>query len=478
MTDTNDCTYIQFDRAGEDAFSEPFHPAFTYPIFGEDEKIVGYQGLRLDLRFRSHDLKPSLRIKHKRKIDPKTLPEEVREAMEIESKLTDYLPDDLIVNEDLKELAEGASDWKPPGEMVQSHSEKGSTWQIWQSPLNDPRTLSIISNMRICIPFYIEGGTCDFLNDPEWTLERWKVFLLYQVDSNVGQGQSPYCLAGFATSYRNLVLPRMTASTSASDSEWTPEAQDSIVLDVPARERISQFLILPPFQGKGLGTLLYNVATATFLSDDLVFEITVEDPNEAFDDMRDYCDLARLVVDSDFTSLSLLFAKKDSATLTDADLSSDSDLPELRLIVGSDKLNTIRLKHKLQPRQFSRLVEMHLLASIPARNRSVNRITRKHRASDSWDRAYYVWRLLVKARVWRRNKDSLMQLEEGERIGKLEDAVSSVQDEYERVWEEFQKRQSLAATRAKSQTKAARKRVLIDDEDEESEGSVGKRSRR
>lgn len=71
-----------------------------------------------------------------------------------------------------------------------------------------------------------------------------------------------------------------------------------------------------------------------------------------------------------------------------------------------------------------------------------------------------------------------MQLEEGERIGKLEDAVSSVQDEYERVWEEFQKRQSLAATRAKGQAKAARKRVLIDDDDEESEGSVGKRSRR
>lgn len=28
---------------------EPFSPAFTYPIFGEQEKIFGYQGLNIQV---------------------------------------------------------------------------------------------------------------------------------------------------------------------------------------------------------------------------------------------------------------------------------------------------------------------------------------------------------------------------------------------------------------------------------------------
>lgn len=33
---------------------EPFSPAFTYPIFGEQEKIFGYQGLNIQVSLRSH----------------------------------------------------------------------------------------------------------------------------------------------------------------------------------------------------------------------------------------------------------------------------------------------------------------------------------------------------------------------------------------------------------------------------------------
>lgn len=29
----------------DDAAIQPFHPDFTYPIFGEQEKIFGYKGL-------------------------------------------------------------------------------------------------------------------------------------------------------------------------------------------------------------------------------------------------------------------------------------------------------------------------------------------------------------------------------------------------------------------------------------------------
>ena len=39
-----------------------FHPQFTYPIFGEEERIFGYQGLRVNLRFAAHDLRPNIEV--------------------------------------------------------------------------------------------------------------------------------------------------------------------------------------------------------------------------------------------------------------------------------------------------------------------------------------------------------------------------------------------------------------------------------
>ena len=47
-----------------------FHPQFTYPIFGEEERIFGYQGLHIKLRFAAHDLRPNLEIGYEKKFKP------------------------------------------------------------------------------------------------------------------------------------------------------------------------------------------------------------------------------------------------------------------------------------------------------------------------------------------------------------------------------------------------------------------------
>ena len=44
-----------------------FHPQFTYPIFGEEESIFGYQGLKLNLRFAAHNLRPNLEVLYDKK---------------------------------------------------------------------------------------------------------------------------------------------------------------------------------------------------------------------------------------------------------------------------------------------------------------------------------------------------------------------------------------------------------------------------
>jgi Histone acetyl transferase HAT1 N-terminus len=91
ITIANSSTHINLTRNGEDIFDEPFEPAFTYPIFGEDEKIIGYREPQIDLRFRSHDLKPTLKITNKGKITPPT--PEIAEQMDLEAQLKEFLPE-------------------------------------------------------------------------------------------------------------------------------------------------------------------------------------------------------------------------------------------------------------------------------------------------------------------------------------------------------------------------------------------------
>lgn len=44
-----------------------FHPKFTYSIFGDDETIFGYKGLKINLRYRANDMRPHLDIKYDKK---------------------------------------------------------------------------------------------------------------------------------------------------------------------------------------------------------------------------------------------------------------------------------------------------------------------------------------------------------------------------------------------------------------------------
>ncbi|KAG8327576.1 histone acetyltransferase 1 [Homalodisca vitripennis] len=56
------------------------------------------------------------------------------------------------------------------------------------------------------------------------------------------------------------------------------------------RPRVSQMLVLPPFQRRGLGVHLLCSVYQHYRGVDAVTDITVEDPNEEFQHLRDYVD--------------------------------------------------------------------------------------------------------------------------------------------------------------------------------------------
>jgi histone acetyltransferase 1 len=393
----------------------------------------------------------------------------------------------------------GSGTWKPPGERLHSYKTFGNDFEIWESPLTDPRSKEILTNMRIFIPFFIEGGTVGMLDDPDWATSRWKVFLVYQVSG------TSYTLAGFSTSYRAWVFPTTdilkTMQSQSSTSQLPPsshpndtgitstsqfsEIEDRSPKDVPSRERISQFVILPPFQGQSHGTWLYIAMTSLFRRDQWAFEITVEEPNEEFDALRDYCDMAYLYslpqlpgTETSFKDLRL----PDKVSRSDFD--PDNFVPTDKLL-PLQTLSQIRHHAKIAPRQFHRVLEIHLLSTIPPRHRETSRITRKSLSADPNDRHYYFWRLIVKERVFMKNRDQLLQIDEDERVGKVEDTLGGLQEEYKERIEKFERRMrkgladviDMLAGEQPSNGGAApssggakrNKRKVVDDEDDDDE---------
>lgn len=65
-----------------------FHPKFTYPIFGDEETIFGYQGLKINLRYHACDMRPSLQIAYNKKFKPIG----DTSATDIKAILEDFLP--------------------------------------------------------------------------------------------------------------------------------------------------------------------------------------------------------------------------------------------------------------------------------------------------------------------------------------------------------------------------------------------------
>lgn len=65
-----------------------FNPKFTYPIFGEEEQIFGYKGLKINIRFHAHDMRPNVQITFDKKF--KAIGE--TEPADIKAILQDHLP--------------------------------------------------------------------------------------------------------------------------------------------------------------------------------------------------------------------------------------------------------------------------------------------------------------------------------------------------------------------------------------------------
>ena len=108
-------------------------------------------------------------------------------------------------------------------------------------------------------------------------------------------------------------------------------------------------------------------------------------------------------------------------------------------IVDVQALEKLRQRVKIAPRQFWRLVEMHLMSKLPASVRPEPEGESKQKIAPKVDRhLYMLWRILLKQRLYRRNISILGEFEITERILKLNETLDNVEWEYARILERLE----------------------------------------
>lgn len=211
-------------------------------------------------------------------------------------------------------------------------------------------------------------------------------------------------------------------------------------------------------------------------------ELTVEDPNESFDVLRDSADYHTLY--GEFLKHGINI--NPNPYPKDMGKRRPRNVPTASLI-PTQKLAEIRSKYKIAPTQFAHILEMYLLSRIPRRKRAVGGanmarlLIKKHNVDDEDDRRYYWWRMLVKQRLYKRSRDILIQLDLPDRIQKLDETITNVEEGYEALLTVFDAREKGKATSAPpadetvmtegatitGTLRAKRKYALEDEEDED-----------
>lgn len=85
-TNANDAIHISL--VNSEKTISTFHPKFTYPIFGDEESIFGYQGLKINLKYHASDMRPVLQVTYNKKFKPV----DGIEPEDLKEKLAEFLP--------------------------------------------------------------------------------------------------------------------------------------------------------------------------------------------------------------------------------------------------------------------------------------------------------------------------------------------------------------------------------------------------
>lgn len=274
--EAKDCIKIFLvSRKDEVGASDSFciDPVDLNSFFEEDGKIYGYQGLKItvwinsisfhsyaDITFQSTsdggkgitDLKSALQT-----IFAETLVETKDDFLQTFSTERHYIRSMVSNGEILQHKAS-------IGHSSNSGRAEDSDLEVIRMVMGNMAAGHLYSRLIPLVLLLVDGSNPIDIDDP-----RWEIYLLVQKKA-VGEEDFHYILLGFTAVYRFYHYP------------------DS------SRLRISQILVLPPYQHKGYGHYLLEVLYSVAISED-VHDLTVEEPLDYFQHVRTCVDTPRLL---------------------------------------------------------------------------------------------------------------------------------------------------------------------------------------
>ncbi|XP_078438616.1 putative histone acetyltransferase type B catalytic subunit [Wolffia australiana] len=190
---------------------------------------------------------------------------------DLEPCLKKIFGDSLIVKEEFLRsfvskrhyIRNVVSDGNPVLSATIEDGYESSKVKVIHMSLDDFPVATLYSRLVPLLLLFVEGSSPVDINDPCWDI----YFAVKEVSI---EGDITFNLIGFSAVYRFYHYPDTT------------------------RLRISQILVLPPFQGQGYGRLLLEAINSKAVSDNL-YDVTAEEPSDYLQSLRLSMDSLRLL---------------------------------------------------------------------------------------------------------------------------------------------------------------------------------------
>eukprot|EP01080_Neovahlkampfia_damariscottae_P000317 gene317-6731_t len=300
-----------------------FHPTYTHQIFGEDERIVGFKNLKINIYFHASTLNTCIEQSYDEKIvkDINPISLLTKKPIEFEINGTKSIPfryETLSNLNEFKKIIKKKKTIKPTtfGNEIERYEKNERIFEIYLGDFENPNIIDYHERLQIFSLFFIQGAS--YINNED---SKWKIFLIFEKIKDI----QVYNIVGYCTVYPFYGYPDRT------------------------RLRISQFIILPPFQKQGHGSKLlksiYNYAKQINSID-----VCVEDPSDDFQSLRDKIDFQnfqKLNLNLNEFNKELKDRVKNELKINDSQIRKCYEIEKLNQILNSKEKNEEK-KRKLE----------------------------------------------------------------------------------------------------------------------------------
>lgn len=252
-----------------------FHPEMCHQHFGALEAIFGYRGLRVNLYYSAGLLEIYLDISYSSSVNPKASdgvpPDDVEKILA--SKMPKGYYTNLDIFSSLFTENRVEEKFKPFGNLKHTYSCETSEgvrhFEIYALGYGTgveptPSFLAYHERLQTFLLFFVDAASYIDATDEFWTF--YLIYERYRPNGNSVDEPWRYATVGYMTVYHFYAYPDRK------------------------RPRVSQVLVLPPFQRSGHGQQLLKVFYRDCYANSGVRDITVEDPSDNFQRMRDFVD--------------------------------------------------------------------------------------------------------------------------------------------------------------------------------------------